>query len=395
MRKLIVLSSLVLAFSMALTSPGGAAVVYRPGEGFHSEEEDAGGLEKSASEQLHKAQEFEAQGATKRAIGAYRGLINGFPGSGAAPQAQFKMAELMEKNGDLERAFKEFGKYITNYPRGQEFDSVVEHQFNIAGQFMNGARRKVFGVKTFPSLERTQKMYEEIIKNAPYSKFAPLSQFNIGMVHEKRGEYPEAVEAYQKTVDMYPNDDIAADAQYQIGYVQLHLVQKGSNDRASREKAHDAFEDFMVRYPQSEKVSQARENIKQLSGTDLKKTLDVAKFYEKTKKYKSAVIYYKQVIDGGKGTPEAETATKALDHLRQYAGDDALRSAPEQAETGATAQERRKMQSQVDTSARPDYAGPPAPTEETAPAKAQLRTSASTPSTAPQPAATEPALPAQ
>jgi outer membrane protein assembly factor BamD len=397
MRKLIVLSSLVLAVSMALISPGAAAVVYRPGEGFHSEEEDAGALEKSASDQLHKAEELEQQGETKKAIGAYRGLINGFPGSGAASHAQFKMAEMMEKNGDLERAFKEFGKYITNYPKGREFDSVVEHQFNIAGQFMNGARRKVFGVKTFSSMERTQKMYEEIIKNAPYSKYAPLSQFNIGLVHEKRGEYPEAIEAYQKTVDMYPNDDIAADAQYQIGYVQMHLVQKGSNDLSAREKAHDAFEDFMVRYPQSEKVSQARENIKELSGSDLKKTLEVAKFYEKTKKYKSAAIYYKKVIDGGKGTPEAEAATKALDHLKQYAGEDALRSAPEMAETGAKVQERRKMQSQVDTAARPDFAGPPAPAEETAPAKPQLRTpgSAATSSTDSIPAAPEPALPAQ
>ena len=81
-----------------------------------------------------------------------------------------------------ERAFKEYGKYISKFPNGKEFDAVVEHQFNIATSFLNGERRKLFGVKTFSSMERTQKMFEEIIKNAPYSKYAPLSQFNIGMM---------------------------------------------------------------------------------------------------------------------------------------------------------------------------------------------------------------------
>ncbi len=396
MRKLIVLSSLVLALSLALTLPGAAATVYRPGEGFHSEEEDSGQLEKSASEQLHKAEALEQEGAYRKAIGAYRGILTGFPGSGVSSKAQFKLAEMMEKAGDLERAFKEYGNYISKYPSGKEFDTVVEHQFNIATAFLNGERRKVFGVKTFSSLERAQKMFEEIIKNAPYSKFAPLSQFNIGMVHEKRGEYPEAADAYQTAVDKYPNEDIAADAQYQIGYVQKIMLDKGSNDHAARQKAHDAFEDFTVRYPQSEKLAQARENLKELSGADLKKTLSVAQFYEKTKKYKSAVIYYNQVIKDGKGSPEADTAVKALEHMKEYAGEEAMRSAPEMAETGTKAQERRRMQAQVETSSRPDYNGPPAPapaaTPETAPAKPQLRTSADSANLPPSP---EPALPAQ
>lgn len=394
MRKLIFLSSLVLAIAMLSPAPVTAAVVYRPGEGFHSEAEDAGEVEKSASEQLKKAESLEADGDSSKAIGAYRGLIKGFPQSSAAPQAQFKIAELYEKLDHPERAFKEYGKYISNYPKGREFDTVVERQFNIAKAFLNGERRRVFGVKTFSSLERTQKMFEGIIKSAPFSKYAPLSQFNIGMVHEKRGEYPEAVAAYQLAVDKYPNDDVAADAQYQIGYVQMHLINKGSNDRSTQVKAHDAFEDFMVRYPQSEKVPQARENLAKLSGADLKKTLDIAKFYQKTKNYKAAVIYYQEVIQAGKDSPESQQARKALEHLKQTVSEDLLRSAPELAETGGKAQERRKMQAQVDTASRPDYAGPPAPAlpsaPETAPEKPKLRMPADPAAAGPLP---EPALP--
>ena len=389
MRKLIVFSSLVLALSTLTPAPLRAAVVYRPGEGFHSEEEDSGALEKSASEQLHKAEALEAEGNLSKAIGAYRALLSGFPGSGACPQAQFKIAQLQEQIHEPERAYNSYSKYITNYPRGKEFDTVVERQFGIAKAFLDGERRKLFGMKTFPSMEKAQKMFEEIVKNAPYSKEAPLAQFNIGMALEKQTQYAEAIAAYQLAVDKYPNDDVAADAQYQIGYVQMHLVEQGSNDEAARMKARDAFEDFTVRYPQSEKIPQARENITKLSSTNIKKNLEVARFYEKTKNLKAAVIYYNDVIQSGKDTPEAAEARKAIDRMKQNVGEDALRSGPEKAETGSKAQESRKMRAQVDTASRPDYAGPPAPTvpEETAPEKPKLRTPAQ-----PMP---EPSLPSQ
>lgn len=391
MRKLIVFFSIALAFALLPTAPVQAAVIYRPGEGFHGEEEDSGAVEKSASEQLHKAQALETEGELKKAIGAYRALLKAFPESGAGPQAQFKIAELNEQIGEPERAFTAYGKYLSAYPRGKEFDTVVERQFGIAKAFLDGERRKLFGVKTFPSMERAQKMFEEIVKSAPYSKFAPLAQFNIGMTFEKQGNYPEAIAAYQLAVDKYPNDEVAGDAQYQIGYVQMHLVENGSNDQSARVKARDAFEDFAVRYPQSEKLQQARENIGKLSGTDLKKNLEVARFYEKTKNYKAAIIYYNEVIRGDKKAAEAGEARKAIDRMEQNVGLDALRSGPETAETGSKSQERRKMQAQVDTASRPDYAGPPAPVvpTETAPEKPKLRTPGGV---GPAP---EPALPTQ
>ena len=389
MRKPIVFFSLVLALALLPTPPMHAAVIYRPGEGFHSEEEDSGAIEKSASEQLHKAQALEAEGSFKKAIGAYRALLSGFPGSGIAPEAQFKIAELHEKTGEPERAFTAYGKYLSTYPRGKDFDIVVERQFGIAKAFLGGERRKLFGMKTFPSMERAQKMFEEIIKTAPYSKQAPLAQFNLGMALEKQGQSAEAIAAYQLAVDKYPNDDVAADAQYQIGYVQMHLVENGSNDQAARVKARDAFEDFTVRYPQSEKLQQARENITKLSGTSIKKSLDVARFYERTKNYKAAVIYYDEVIQNGKDSPEAAESRKAIERMKQNVGVDALRSSPEKPETGSKVQESRKLQAQVDTASRPDYAGPPAPVvpQETAPDKPKLRTSGQA---APAP---EPALP--
>ncbi len=370
MRKLIAFSSLILLAALSPLPKVGAAVVYRSGEGWNAEEEDSGATEGSVTAQLRKAEDLRKGGELKKALGAYRTLVREWPKSALAPKAQIEVAALYQELGDSERAFKAYGQYLSEYPRGKDFGLAVENQFHIASSFLDGERRKLFGVKTFPSMQRAVEMFGQILKTAPYSKWAALSQFNIGRALEKQTKYPEAIAAYQKTVDSYPADEIAADAQYQIGYIHFELAKNGSNDAAARNKAREAFEDFLLKYPESEKAAQAGENLKLLSSTDTKKTLGVAQFYEKTGNPKAAVIYYEEVLRTAPGSEEAKVAKRQIDQLKGTLGEDALRAGPERAETGAKAKQRRKLQAQVETAARPDYVGPPAPPEPEVPDEA-------------------------
>jgi outer membrane protein assembly factor BamD len=372
-----------------------AAVVYRSDEGWTVEGEDTA-VAGSASDQMRKAEKLETEGSEAAAYRAYKALVNRYGGSFLAPKAQRKVGQLLEKHGDYDKAYDAYSFYLTKYPQGEDFDSVVESMFKIAKLFLEGEKRKLFGVPVAASMARAQAMFEGIVKNAPYSKWAPLAQFNVGQALEKQGDYPKAIEAYQLCVNKYPGDAIADDALYQVGYVRLRESREGSYDRATVNKARESFEDFIARYPDSEKVPQARENIKALESGTNKGTLDVAKFYDRTKKYKAAVIYYNDVIKGQPGTPDAEYAKGRIEALKQLVGEDALRAGPEKTETGARALERRKMQAKVDTASRPDYVGPPVTVSnqkvETGPSKPKLRTSPGNLGPVP---AVEPPLPGQ
>ena len=320
-------------------------------------------------------------------------MLRKFPTSGVASKAQFKLGELNEQLGDYEKAFEAYGKYLTTYPRAEDFDKAVEAQVGIAKRFLEGERRRVFGVKTFSSLERAQKMFEEIVKNAPYSKWAPVCQFNLGQALEKQKKYPEAVVAYREVTQKYSSDSLAVDAQYQVGYVYL-MQSRESNDPGDISRARDAFEDFIARYPNSEKISQAKDDLKSLSQHDARSVLDVAKYYDKKKNYKSAVIYYNQVLKEKPGTPESDSAKKRIEELKGTVGEDALRSGPERTENGERAVLNRKLKAKVDTASRPDYAGPPVAVPEDAPKKPKVRTAPG--DTGPVPVAgpaVEPALP--
>lgn len=368
------LLALTLAIS-AMSSVSNGEVVFTSREGWTAEGDLA--TEQGAAALMAHAEEQAASGQLSGALADYRALVKKYPVSVLAGKAQKQIGRILEGAGEFDPAYEAYATYLTKYPKGEDFEAVVESMFKIAKLFLEGEKKKVLGIKIASSMERAQQMFEGIVKRAPFSKLAALSQFNVGVALEKQGKYPEAVAAYSAVVSRYPGDEVAADAQYQIGYVRLREYRDGSYDRNGAMKAREAFEDFVNRYPESEKVAQARENIKQLEGGSKKGDLEIAKFYDRTKQYKAAVIYYNDVIKGSPDTAEANFAKARIEELRAKVGDDSLKAGPERAETGERAAARRKLQAKVETVSRPDYVGPPSPRvpDEVAPGRPKLRKS--------------------
>ena len=345
--------------------------------------------ESAAEQELHRGEALETAGKMDAALKVYRGIVKSENLTVAAPKAQFHIGHILERKSDYPTAFKAYAEYTTKYPNGTDFDAVIQAQFDIAKMYLGGKKTKVLGIPVSPSYKRAEDMFADIVKRAPFHRLAPLAQFNVGQSLEKQTKVPEAVAAYKEVISRYPGDPVAHDAQYQIGYVQLHEAQGGSYNQQTRQQAVESFEEYVNRQPKSEKSAQARENIKTLTVAETKNTLDIAKFYDKTKNYKAAAVYYNEVIRNAPGGKESDQARKRLDELKGIAGADVLRIGQEKAETGAMALARRRAQARVDVASRPDFNGPyismPALPDDGRP---RLR-----PPTGPMGPITEPALP--
>ena len=147
------------------------------------------------------------------------------------------------------------------------------------------------------------------------------------MARQKQGANDAAIQAYQAVIDKFPNEPIAADAQYQIGYIWFEAARFGTNDQAATTNARTGFEDFLYKYPKSEKAATARENLKRL---DQKSTVDVfkiAKYYDKQKLYRAAVIYYNEVIREQPGSNASGEAKQRIEEIRKKVGESALQPA--------------------------------------------------------------------
>ena len=119
----------------------------------------------------------------------------------------------------------------------------------------------------------------------------------------------------------FPTEPVAVDAQYQIGYIWFTAAQLGTKDAAAAANAKTAFEDFLFHYPKSEKAAQARANLDILEHKQTANSYKVAKFYDKQKYYRAAVIYYNEVIRQQPGSQESNEAKKRIDQLRAKFGD--------------------------------------------------------------------------
>lgn len=322
----------------------------------HAQSADAA----AATALYSEARSADETGATDAAIERYRAALKRYPLAPEAVTAQYRLAELLESKGDLSRAFNAYQALLTKYPNTPEFERAVAAQVAIANQYLQGRPQKLLGVPVGNSAKRAQEMYADIVANAPFSKYAPVAQFNLGLAYEKQSQPFEAIKNYQKVLDVYPNSDVGDDALYQIAYVYQRIgLAQSSEDLSALIQARNTFEDFLIEYPNSEKAPQARENLAKLGGEEATDVSRIARFYEFNRDYKAAAIYYNDVIRRQPQSAQAEIAKARIDELRAQYGDDALRIGPEKAETGEKAALRRRLQAQVETSALADYAGPP------------------------------------
>jgi outer membrane protein assembly factor BamD len=118
---------------------------------------------------------------------------------------------------------------------------------------LNGKKLKVLGIPIASALDRAVTIFANVVRTAPYGKYTARAQFNIGMAREKQGANDAAIQAYQAVVDKFPDEPIAVDAQYQIGYIWFTASHLGTNDAAAASNAKTAF-NFLFHYPKSEKA---------------------------------------------------------------------------------------------------------------------------------------------
>src|SRR5437773_2014217 len=326
-----------LVFAVAaflLPESGKASVVFKPGQKAKyvapGEEEISG----NAAELFQIGETAEKEGNAKRAIKAYKSLVKRYPKDILAPGALYRSAQLQEQLHDYTPAAASFGQLVEKYPGSPHFEEAIEAQFRIGEVYLNGKKLKVLGIPFASALDRAVTIFANVVRTAPYGKHTARAQFDIGLAREKQGANDAALQAYQAVVDKFPNEPIAVDAQYQIGYIWFTAARTGTKDIAAVSNARTAFQDFLFHYPNSEKAAQARANLELLEHKETTSSYQVAKFYDKQKYYRAAVIYYNEVIRQQPGSAESEQAKKRIDQLRAKVGDAALQPAFSAADAG-------------------------------------------------------------
>lgn len=310
----------VCVLAWPLRSP--APLIYRPGEGWTYEPVGGGGVKwqmPRAKDQLEVAQAAFDKKAYGLALKAARRVVNVWPLSDYAPQAQYLVGRCYEAEGKDEKAFREYQKVLEKQPKISNYQEILQRQVVITDRFLAGKWFRLWGyIPFFPSMERTAGMYDKIVKNGPYSDVAPQAQLKIGTAREKQHNYPMAVKAYELAADRYHDrPQVASEALYRAGLAYKKQAQTAEYDQSAAGSAIATFIDFKTLYPDDPRVGQTDQIIASLKGEQARGNFQIARFYEKRKKWKGALVYYNEVQMQDPDSPYAAEAQRRIYALKQ------------------------------------------------------------------------------
>jgi outer membrane protein assembly factor BamD (BamD/ComL family) len=315
---------LVVAFPFRSPAP----FVYRPGIGWVYEAVGSVGtwIRFKAKDQLDVAQEAFDKKDYDTASKAAQWLVKNWPRSDYAPQGEYLLARCREESKYDELAFKNYQALLEKYPKAANYEEVLRRQFEICNRFLDGERFKIFGViPGFSSMDKTVAMYEKVIKNGPYSDIAPQAQLNIGAAREKQtgflndqDPWVQAARAYELAADRYHDrPKLAAEAEFREGRAYQKQARTAEYDQATAGKAIDTFTDFIATYPDDPRVKEAENAIASLKREQARGSFETAKFYERIKEWKGAIMYYSDAVSKSPDSPYKDVALQRIAALQK------------------------------------------------------------------------------
>jgi outer membrane assembly lipoprotein YfiO len=265
--------------------------------------------------QYDYAFEFYENQEYKKAAAEFEKLVNTFEGSSLVPDAGYYGGLSYEKNEYYYKAYLLYNKIISKYPNSKRNVQIIEQMYNIGLLFLSGAKRKVMGLEVLPALSTSQQIFLSIVKNAPYSSYGDDAQFQLGEAYKKMNNYSMAVEAFEDLLKNYPQSSYADRAQYEIAICSLQASKPADYEQETTEKAIKEFEDFINEDPPEDLKEEAEKAVLDLKHKKAKHDYDIAKYYESAKEYKSALIYYKSVINAYPDTEWAKLSKEKIKSL--------------------------------------------------------------------------------
>jgi outer membrane protein assembly factor BamD len=269
---------------------------------------------RNALDLMNKAREAEERGNTGSAIKSYSKVGKKYANSIYAPEALYRSAKLRLSRKEYLKSFEDFQQVITRYPNTKRFNEIIGEQYRIASALLDGARNRSWGwLPGFRNRDKAIEYYEAILVNAPYSDYAPLSLMNIASGHSRLKHEEEAIDAFDRMINTYPQSPLTPDAYLKIAQTHATLVDGPYYDQASTKEAITYFTDFMLQYPNDTNIGAAEKGLDGMKTMLAESKLKMADFYfYKRDNYTAAKVFYNEAITAYPDSPIAARAKKRL-----------------------------------------------------------------------------------
>jgi outer membrane protein assembly factor BamD len=306
-----------------LRQPDGeaGAIRWSPESGYYTVGGTLGGLQpeyaQEALDLMNRARAAEERGSQRSALGDYKRVFKHYPASQYAPEARYRTGLIYMERDRYDRAFEEFNIILVGYPTYGNFNLLLGQQYEIASAYVNGYRRKIFGIiPGWTNRDKGAEYFERLVYNAPYSDYAPLSLMNVAVGQLRERNYPYAIDALDRLINAYPNSVVTSDAYLKLAETHAELVEGPLYDQGATREAISYFEDYLILFPTSSGLAEAEDGLANMNEVLAQSKFKMADFYyKKRRNYTAAKVFFNEAITVAPNSQTAATARTRLDEI--------------------------------------------------------------------------------
>ena len=167
-------------------------------------------------------------------------------------------------------------------------------------------------LNTKQDYKEAAKKFDAVDRENPYSEWARKALLMSAYAYYQAEMYDDCMNSAKRYVTLHPGSPDAAYAQYLIGSSYYDQIVDVSRDQQRADKAIDALQEVVRKYPKSEYALSAQKKIGMARDQLAGKEMDVGRFYLNKRDFIGAINRFKVVVTQYQTTRHVEEALMRL-----------------------------------------------------------------------------------
>lgn len=147
------------------------------------------------------------------------------------------------------------------------------------------------------NFERAARLFDEVERQHPYSLWATKAQLMAGYAYYEANKYDDALGALNRFIQLHPGNKDIPYAYYLRAVSYYEQISDVSRDQGITQKALDALQDIIRRFPNTKYARDARLKLDLTRDHLAGKEMAVGRWYLRQREYLAAINRFRQVVE--------------------------------------------------------------------------------------------------
>lgn len=245
-----------------------------------------------------------ARGEDREGQGLLRRLVREAPDSPWAPRGWLRSGRAYEAAGDSRRALRAYRQVLERYPASDEFAAAVERKLALYLARLETPRRFGF-LREDPGVR-----IGELVEKAPYAPRAEDALYALGRHYARGGRHRQAADVFARLTRSYPEGRHAPAARFERAGALFAAYRRRPVDGRLLEDAWHQVSYYLAAWPEGAHAAEAGALAERIREKQAARVLEVALFYERTGRPEAARLTLREVVAE---FPDTAAAGRAAD----------------------------------------------------------------------------------